>query len=1007
MLQYLEIELFSAQNQLEMIQPILKLPLAQVNTPAEQFAPMFLSGSQFFIALIAGVAMAFAFQFILSNFSIATGISAGINPADTDADGWGKKLRRIEAKVGSATIFIVNTALFVACFLAVKLTLIHDASVGAIVAVVIWSVYFLLLLWASSQAIGSLVGAVGNTAGSGIQGVMAIMGTALGGRAASSQITNTVEASVDAVSKELQSALSSDRLRENLENYISKLQLPQPNAKDVPNQALSLLSNSNLLPVGSSELVDLLKSATSEDLTSGRLRERLTEVLGLKQAGNGNGQSDGESQTKQGVGLRERTLQIGMDALIATLVRRGGLSGLNTEILTKPLSSIGQQIGDQANRVAQQVSSQSPALVIRSDIENYLLNSPGWYLRPESLDRGFREVLFDPDADAALVQQQLESINRTYFVEVLNRREGVNPDQINDIADELELIRREVLDNVRAAAEQERLQALRHQVETYLSAAPKEALNSDSIQQDFTALLADPDTTYETLGNRLLQFDRNTLMQMLLAGRQDLNPEETERILNDLEGARDRFLNQSQETWNQLQTQASEFRQQVESYLRETNPAELSAESIQQTLQTLLTAPDAGMIAARLGLGQIDRNALEQILAERQDLNSDQVNQLIHQVETIRDQILHTPQELAEQAKEQVDQVTNQIAEYLRNIKLEELNPEGIQRDLQQLLHDPKTGFSALGRRLPHIDRDTLVKLLSQRGDLSEEQVNQTIDQVLDTLRTIVRTPRQVAVRTRDRIQDFPTDLADYLRNTNREELNPDGIKRDLQRLIQQPKAGAEQLGDRLAQIDRGTLVALLSQREDISEEEANRIVDQVVHQVESIRDQVVNQAQAVKDQVQTTANKAVDNVRSYLNELERPELNYEGIQRDVRKLFDDPEAGLEALRDRLGQFDRGTLVALLSSRSDISEEQANKIVDQIETARDSVLDRAERLQAKAEARIKALKHQAKEQAEEVQKTAASAAWWVFGTAITSVATAAIAGVLAASVGTNGRLPLP
>lgn len=984
--------------------------LAQVII-TDPFVLAFLSGPQFFIALTAGVAMAFAFQFLLSNLSIAVGISGGINPADTDAKGWGKKLRRIEAKVGTTTIFIVNTAVFTACFLAVKLTLINQASLGAIVAVVIWSVYFLLLIWASSQALGSLLDAVGSTASSGVQGVMATVGTALSGRAASSQITNTVEASVDAVSQELRSVLSSEQLRENLEKYISKIPLPQSggsqsNDKEVPNQVLNLISNSDLLPTNSSKLVNLLKSATSEDLSSGRLRERLTQLLGLQQAGNGNGQSSHESdaesnsegQTKQGVGLRERTLQMGMDALIATLVKRGGLAGVNLETVTKPLSAIGQELRDRASQVTQQDGSSASDLVIRSDIENYLLNSPGWYLRAENLDRGFREVLFDPDADAALVQQQLEPLNRVYFVDVLNRRDGVHADQIDDIADELEVIRREVLDQVRVAAEQDRLQALRHQVEIYLRSAPQDALNSDQIQQDFTALLDDPDASYEILGNRLLQFDRNALMQMLLAGRQDLSPEETERILNDLEGARDRFLNQSQNTWNQLQGQAGEFRQRVESYLRETDPAELTVDSIQQTLPVLLNTSEAGLIAARIGLGQLDRNALQQVLADRQDLNPDQVNHLIDQVESIRDRTLHAPQELAGQAKEQVDQLTTRIGDYLRNTQLEELNPAGIQRDLQQLLSDPQAGISALGNRLSQIDRDTLVSLLSQRGDLDQDQVNRVIDQVQDALQTVLRTPRQVAVRTRDQIRDFSSDLADYLRNTNREELNPEGISRDLQRLIQQPRLGAEQLADRLSQIDRDTIVALLSQREDISEEEANRIVDQVVNQVSTIREQLVNQAQNLKDQVQATASKANQNVHGYLNALDRPELNYEGIQHDIRKLFDEPEAGLDALRDRLGQFDRDTLVALLSSRSDISEEQANKIIDQIEAARDSVLDRAERLQAKVEERIQALKHQAQAQAEEVQKTAASAAWWVFGTAVTSVATAAIAGLLAASV---------
>jgi len=985
---------------------MINLLLAQVSSPANLSTLTFLSGPQFFIALIAGVVMAFAFQFVLTNFSIAAGISGGINPADTDADGWGKKLRRIEAKVGSTTIFIVNVALFMACFLAVKLTVIQETGLGAIVAVVIWSVYFLLLLWSSSQAIGSLLGAAGNTAGavsntagSGLQGVMAIAATALGGGAASRQISNTVEASVGAVSKEVQSALSSDRLRENLENYVSTLKLPKPQAQNVPNQALELLSNANLLPGNSSELFDLIKSATPEDLESGKLRERLTKLLGLQTGGDGQSQGEegrGEPQ-KQGVSLRERTLQLGTNALLSTLVGRSGLSGLDLERLSNiDLENLTQSLGSLGDKLSHQIplgGNQGSASVIRSDVEHYLLNSPAWYLRPDSLDHGFREVLFDPDADAGQVLQQVEQLHRPDFVAILQRREGMNPDQVNDIADQLELIRREVLDTVRTAAEQARSQALRHQVETYFRSAPKEALNPDAIEQEFTALLADPEATYETLGNRLLQFDRDALMQMLLASRQDLNPEETEEILNALEGARDRFLNQSQETWNQLQAQASEFRQQVESYLRETNLTDLTPDAIRQTFQRFLESPSDSFAALRNRLNQLDRNTLEQILTQRQDLNPEQVNQLIDQIETVQHGLLHAPQALTEQAQEQVDRLTHKIADYLRNTNLDELNPEGIQQELRQVLDDPQAGLSALGSRLQQIDRQTLVQLVSQQSNWSESQINRAIDQTLDALQTIAQTPREFVVRTRDRLQDLPSQLADYLKHTDREELNPEGIQRDLRLLLQQPRTGVKQLGERLSQVDRETFVSLLSQREDISEEDANRIADQIT----SVRDQVVQQVQNVQEQVQAVVNKASDQTRDYLNSLERPELNYESIQRDIRKLFDDPEAGLEALRDRLSQFDRDTLVAILSSRSDISEEQANKIIDQIEAARDNVLHRAETLQTKVEERIKALKHQAKEQAEELQKTVASAAWWLFGTAITSVATAAIAGVLAAN----------
>ncbi|MBW4489813.1 MAG: MFS transporter [Trichocoleus desertorum ATA4-8-CV12] len=987
--------------------------VAQAAIPVESSTLAFLSGPQFFIALIAGVVMAFAFQLVLTNLSIAAGISGAADALDSDANGWGKKIRRVEAKVGAGTILIVNTALFTACFLAVKLTLIHESSLGAIVSVVIWSVYFLLLFWTGSRAVGSLIGAVGSTASSGLQGVAATVATALSGQAATSQIANTVEASVGAVRKELQSVLEPDRLRENLQDYVTKLQLPQADFKDISSQVLGLLENPNLQSAASSvtnaatsaatdaatnltaapDLLSIVQSATPEELRSGKLRERLTDLIGNQLLSNGQG--DGQSQDKQGASLRDRALQLGLGSLVSTLAQRVDLSDLDLQKITEQLGSFQQTLGEQASQALGAVKQTSSFSPIRTDIENYLLNSPFWYLSANGLDRGFREVLYDPNADARAVRQQLEPLNRGYFVEVLTRRDGITPEQVNDIADEVEVVRQEVLDTVRVAEEQERSQELRQQVETYLSSAPKEALSAERIQQDFTALLADPEASYETLGNRLLQFDRDTLMQMLMAGQQDLSQEEAEQIRTELMNVRDRFLNESEATWNQLQTQTSDFRQRVESYLRETNPGEFTPDAIQQTFQTLLNAPEAGSQALQTGLGQLNRDTLRQALSQRQDINPEQVDQLLDQFESVRDRLLQAPQQLTEQARAQVDQLTNQIADYLRNTNLEELDPEGIQRDLQTLLSDPQTGASVLRQRLSQVDRETLVKLVSQSGDLSEDQVNRAIDQVQEGIRRIVRAPQRLVTRTRDRLRDFPTELADYLRHTNREELNPEAIKRDLQLLIKQPRAGVEQLGDRLSQIDRDTIVSLLSEREDISEEDANRIVDQVLGQVQSVRDQVTQQAQKVQDRVQSITSSVSDRVRTYLNTLDQPELNYEGIQRDVRKLFDDPEAGFDALRDRLGHFDRDTLVSILSSRKDISEEQANRIVDQIESARDNVLHRAERLQQEAEKRIKAVKHQAKEQAEEVQKTVATAAWWLFGTAITSVATAAIAGVLA------------
>jgi hypothetical protein len=209
--------------------------------------------------------------------------------------------------------------------------------------------------------------------------------------------------------------------------------------------------------------------------------------------------------------------------------------------------------------------------------------------------------------------------------------------------------------------------------------------------------------------------------------------------------------------------------------------------------------------------------------------------------------------------------------------------------------------------------------------------------------------------------------------------------------LLQHPQAGLSQLGDRVSQFDRETFVSLLSQREDISEEEANRIADQA----QSAYSSIVERYQQVQKAIQSTLDKGFSNIRNYLNSLERSELNYDGIKQDFAKLFDDPQLGLEALGDRLSQFDRGTLVALLSSREDISEADANRIIEQVELARDSVAHRIERIQQETQRRLHAIQHQTKQQVRETRKVASGAAWWVFSTALTSLAAAAIAGVLA------------
>ena len=997
-----------------------------------------LFSGNFFLALVVGVLMAFAFQLLFTNLAIAVIAAPDSSPHDRNLDNSNNSSDNvgIETKVGLGLLVSVSIALFAASFLAVKLSLVANPELGAITGVTIWSVFFTLLTWFGSTTLGSLLGSIISAATTGIQSLLGTGTAMLGANIAKNQVVSTAEEITAAVRRELTSGFDPDSIQKTLQSSLDKVQLPNLNLDQLGSQFAKLLKDADLGSIANSDLLKNVNRDTLTKLVSSRTDlskkdvDRITDQLeaAWKQAVGGKEQIDPQalikqlqaaapeelqsgklseqlsqlikttsSQLKPNDSLTTQALQFGITALLGRVLQNVDLSDVDVEKIGSQLRTVGNNLlqpSDSSNGKSKGESRPSSKRfsVIQADLENYLLLSPPWKLNRETIKQEFRDVIYDEAANPSTIRQELAEIDRNYFVETLSLRDDFTPEKAQDIAGYLEEIRGEVFTTVQAAEAEGKAQGLRQRVEEYLRSTGKEELNPEAIEREFNLLLTDPEAGLDALGTNLSQFDRSTLEQ-LLSQREDINSEDRSQILDRLESTREQVLSQAKEVQERLQSQGQELRQKVSDYLRNTNKEELNPEGIQRDLKTLFDDPEAGLNALKGRLSQFDRDTLVQLLSQREDLSEEQVNQVLDQVESVRDNILQAPKKLAGKAKDQYDQTTQALADYLRKTNLEELNPEGIQRDLSTLFSDPKAGTSALQERLSHVDRETLVKLLSQREDLSEEQVNRAIDQVQSALRSIVKAPRRLASRVKKQAVDFETNLENYLQNTNKEELNPEGIKRDLQLLLQDPMAGLSSLGDRASQFDRATFVALLAQRQDMTEEEANRIADQVEANFKAVTDQIAKVQQAV----QSAIDKVFDSIRNYLNSLERPELNYDGIKQDFSQLFNDPQLGLEALRDRLSHFDRNTLVAVLSSREDISAADADRIISQVESTKDSVLHQVERVQQETQRRLDAIKYEAQKQVRETRKAASSAAWWVFSSALFSLATSALAGYLAAN----------
>jgi hypothetical protein len=1053
MLQMTEIEMFGSR-----LLWMLQIPL-QSRTPEE--TALIFSGPRFFVALISGVILAFAFQLLFTNLSVAAGISylgrrshhseSHDSQRDEDQDHKSHPVRKISFGLGLWTLITVSISLFVACLLAVRLSLLFNPFLGAIIGLVIWAAYFSLMVWLSSTTVGSFLGSAMNSVVSGFQTIFNTASTVLGSKMASDRVVATAEATASAVRRELMGTKDSVSVREMLEDYVENLRSPELDTQQIRREFEDLLRDPELRSLGDinaeafkhinpktfkdlvqsrtdlsprevdrladqlyrswqrflrqqpsqqtdpfAEIQNYLRSALPEQLRSSELNTKLDQLMTMV------GRSSGQTASAEGQGDKtddhasplERAVQFGLTSLMGTVLGRQDLSDLDVEKILSQLRQLRDKMIGQADTIVQETTGKSltpfSGQTIRADVEHYLLTAHPWQMNPATLEQEFRELLYDPAADPGAVRQEVESLNRDLFVQILRQKGLLTQAEIDEVSSRLEQIRTEVLSQARTEELREQSQDLYGRMEHYLLTAPKTTLLSDAVQQDFVSVQEESDIEAEALQLVLNQVNWNRFHQILVQ-RQDLSEEELILVIQHLEAGRDRTLQDIQVRLAREESIVKGLQMRVESYLRETHKDELNPEGIKRDLQTLVQDPQVGMVALRSRISHFDRDTFVKLLSQRQDLSEEQVNQTIDQIQSTLMNLVHTPQSVADKTKEQYDKVTGSLADYLRNTHLEELDPEGIKQDLARLLEDPQMGVLSLRRRLSQVDRETLVKLLSQREDLSEEQVNRTIDQLQLALRQIAKAPRHFASRTQSRIVDFESNLENYLRNTRKDELNPEGIKRDLQLLLQDPRSGLGNLSDRLAHLDRSTLVALLAQRPDITEEEANRIVDQII----SVRDQFVKQVRDVQRKLQSAIDQVFARIRNYLNALERPELNYDGIRRDLRQLFSDPQTGFDALRDRLGHFNRDTLVAILSSRDDISEADANRIIDQIEGARNSVLQRAERIQHAAQERLAELKLQAQRQAEETRKAAEIATWWLFSTASVSAILSAVAGAIA------------
>lgn len=366
------------------------------------------------------------------------------------------------------------------------------------------------------------------------------------------------------------------------------------------------------------------------------------------------------------------------------------------------------------------------------------------------------------------------------------------------------------------------------------------------------------------------------------------------------------------------------------------------------------------------------------------------------------------------------DKILEKIDGYVEELKPQPIDFTKVKEEMLDLLRNVRLEEHS-DLKAGTLDRETFIRLASDQPHLKKEDVHKLsgmYDEISETLKSdksgsgkLEEMAQELTHKDSEEIHETRGRIEEYLRSTGQEELVPERIKMDIDRMFENPKASPQILMNRLRSIDRDTIVGVLSQRDDLSEERAEKIVSSVEHALHFVREKVSGLAGDAKESGESLKEKGAGvgksitgmpaklegRVRDYLASLDRREFDYDRIRLDFERMLHDPKATAKILRARWKLYDRDSLKALLSSRKNMSEEDAERMVERMEEAKGNLIHKAERIDSEVRYRLEEAKRLAWHEAENVRKASAAAAWWMVGTAVISGVAAALGAVLAIS----------
>lgn len=518
------------------------LPLQQTLTPEDSWVD-----PSFFMAILAGVILALAFQFVLTIVSVAVGVTSigdlkksfvaaqvdhehKYHNVDTNSDSDDDSSGGVKITTAFGIWSVITTALslFGATALAFNLNTVETAGTNLTMSLVIWSLFFLILFYLEARMARTLVGNLMTAATSGLKASAGAV-SSLFSTSKEKKVEKMIDNTIDRVRAEVDAGVDTEKISEVLDNFLTRVDEKIPD-----------LSNLK------ADLEDVAKKSRSKNSTGKWMA--IQSMVG--KAVDKNQKSDDPDKKKKAEQLKTLVEKISKEFENSDSKREGVKNVLET------FSSMDREEIEKRHE----------------QIEGYLSKAKNKDLSSSSLQENLRPYLENPSMVRALIEDNYKSLNRDKIVDMLDKNSSIERDQLEKHADTVEEYIKKItseFDKENDARLQKRIEG---KVEAFFEGTGRPELNYNILKQDVKRILDNPRDSVNIIQNRLQTFD-STTMRALATNNRHVSNEHIDKVVDTLENSK----NEVQDKVNMVQRKT---REQVELLKRK---AVIRAEHARQT----------------------------------------------------------------------------------------------------------------------------------------------------------------------------------------------------------------------------------------------------------------------------------------------------------------------------------------------------------------------------------------------------------------------------------------